>query len=332
MRIIVVGAGAVGCYIAAKLARAKLDVLLVARGEALEAVRAHGVTVEGAETFSTPVPVAATAETPAPADIVIGCVKAHAIADAAPLIARLLKPEGAWICGQNGVPWWFADGPETTRARLVLDSADPGGRIAAAVPKSQTIGAVMYLRSTVKAPGTIDFGGGRGLIIGEIDGTRSDRANAAADVLNVAGVACQVTNDIRSTVWGKLLGNVSLNPLTALTGLTVDRLLAEPRLAAFLLATVEEAHRVATAAGAVLDVTPSQRVATMEQLKGFRTSMLQDADAGRMLELDAILAAPVEIARRLGIPVPGLELLLALTTAFAETRGLRRTTRQIAGA
>jgi 2-dehydropantoate 2-reductase len=322
MRIVVIGAGAVGSYVAGKLAQAKADVTLVARGAALEAIGSNGIRIEGEESFSVSLPVVSPDHTIEPADIVIGCVKAYAIPEAAPLVARLLKPDGAWICGQNGIPWWFADGAEAASPRLVLDSVDPGRRIATAVPRGQTIGAVMYVRSMTKAPGVTEYAGGRGFIIGELGGAVSDRTAAAAATLKGAGIGCEVTGDIRSAVWGKLFGNISLNPLSAVTGCTVGRMLAEPRLAAFLLATIEEGQRVAVAAGSVPDMTPAQRLAAMERLLGFRTSMLQDAEAGRTLELDAILAAPVEIARKLGIAVPGLELLLALTSAFAEARGL----------
>lgn len=322
MGIVVLGAGAVGCFIAGKLAHAGADVTLVARGAALEVIGNRGITVVGAESFKAQVRVL-PAEAAEPAELVIGCLKAHSIPEAAPAIARLLKPHGMWVCVQNGIPWWFCSGLDGPLRDFAPDSVDPGGGIADAIPLERTGGAIMYVRSAAKAPGVIEYSGGKGLIVGEINGGISTRTRALADLLGSAGIGCATTDDIRSAVWNKLFGNISLNPLTAITGLTVDRLLAEPRLATFLLATIEEAQRIAVAAGAVPDMEPTARVDMMTPLKGFRTSMLQDASAGRALELDAILTAPVEMARRLGVLVPGLELLLALTSAFAETRGLK---------
>jgi 2-dehydropantoate 2-reductase len=322
MSIIVLGAGAVGCYVAAKLARAGADVVLIARGPALEAIASGGIAVVGEESFRTEVRTTAI-EAAEPAELLIGCLKAHSIPAAAPEIARLLKPHGMWVPIQNGIPWWFCAGTEGPLAGLALDSIDPERAISTRVPLERVAGAVMYVRSEIEAPGTIRYGGGKGIIVGEPGGGISTRVRALADLLNSAGLACSTTDAIRSAVWNKLFGNISLNPLTTITGTTVDRLLAEPRLVAFLVATIEEAQRVATAAGAVPEVEPAARVEMMMPMKGFRTSMLQDADAGRPLELDAILKAPVEIARRLGVLAPGLELLLALTTAIAESRGLR---------
>ncbi|MGE5510869.1 MAG: ketopantoate reductase family protein [Bacteroidota bacterium] len=322
MSIIVLGAGAVGCFIAGKLARAGVDVTVVARGPALAAIADRGITVSGEQDFQTDVR-SMTADNTEPAEVVISCIKAHSIPDAARTVARLLKPHGMWVCVQNGIPWWYTHGLTGPLQGVTLESVDPGGGIAAAVPHERTAGAVVYARCETTSPGEIVYKGGKGLILGEINGPVSSRVRAFADLLQSAGLNCATTDDIRSAVWSKLFGNVSMNPLTAITGLTMGNLVAEPRLAAFAVATIEEAQQVAIAAGSKPDMTPEARVKAMALLTDFRTSMLQDASAGRLLELDAILAAPVEIARRLRVPVPGLELLLAMTSAFAETRGLR---------
>lgn len=307
MRIAIIGAGAIGCYLAAKLAAAGEDVLLVARGAAAEAIRGGGIRVEGDETVAArpKVITAAELEAHSPADLVMTCVKAYSTAEVAPLVAVLAGGRGLWMPVLNGLPWWYR-----TRDGRSLETADPGGRIAMLIGRDRVVGSVAYLRSEAAGPGSILYTGGRGLVIGGVDGGPGEALDRAAAAISRSGVAATVARDIRSAVWSKLYGNISLNPLSAITGLTVTEMLADAGLRARLVRAVEETQAIAEAEGASIEMTAEARVSGMAVLGPFRTSMLQDRDAGRPLETDAILTAPLEVARRHGISTPELTRLL----------------------
>lgn len=306
MRIAIIGAGAIGCYLAAKLAAAGETVMLVARGAALAAIRRDGLRVTGAQAITARPAVidAAAIGGQAPADLVMTCVKAYAAADVAPLAAALAGERGVWLPVLNGLPWWYR-----TRDGHALDAVDPGERIAGVLGRERVIGSAAYLRSESRGPGVVDYNGGKGLVIGGAGGIAAGMLERVAGVLTRAGVATTVTADVRSAVWSKLYGNISLNPLSAITGLTVTGMLADARLRGRLLAAVRETQAIAEAEGAVVDMTAEARVAGMAVLGAFRTSMLQDLDAGRPLEIGAILAAPLEVARRHAIAAPELTRL-----------------------
>ncbi len=313
MRIIVIGAGAVGTYIAAKLASAKADVGIVARGRTLDAIRARGIRVEGNEQIATTVH-ATVAGDAGPGDLVISCVKAFALPAVATDIAGLLLPGGSWMCVVNGLPWWYGVTP--------LQSVDPDGRIRALIPVERIIGCAAYLRSEVLEPGVVSYTGGRGLIVGQADGSRHASLASFTEMASVADLAVALTDDIRTAVWNKFFGNVALNPVTALAGCTVEQTLADPGLRQVLLDVTGEAMAVALAEGAVVESDVAARVAAMAPLGAFRTSMLQDVDAGRTIELDAILGALIEVADRAGVAVPASRRLYAEVRAFARSRGL----------
>ncbi len=313
MRILILGAGAIGCYLATRLHGSGADVGVIARGETLEAIRRNGIRIEGHVIVESRVHVTTT-EAAEPADVLITCVKAYAIPALSGSIARLVKPGGFWLCIVNGLPWWYGDQP--------LDTVDPGGLIRARIPLEQTAGCVAYLASSVVGPGIVSFNSGKGMIAGMARGPVVPQLTEAALLLTASGVGTSVTSDIRSAVWNKLFGNVGLNPLTALTGLTIDRLLADPELKALLIEIITEAMAVARAEGIEIESDAARRVAFMGRLGAFRTSMLQDADAGRTLELEAILGAMIEVANRRGIDVPASRRLYAMTAAFARSRGM----------
>lgn len=306
MRIAIIGAGAIGCYLAAKLAAAGEDVVVVARGATLDAIRRDGIRVIGNETVAArPATIdVAAIDRAVPAELVLTCVKAYSSQDVAPMVGRLLGAAGAWIPVLNGLPWWYR-----TRNGEALDAVDPGGGIAALVGRERVIGSVAYLRSETTGPGAILYTGGRGLVLGAVGGARDNALRRAAEVLSRAGVPATVAADIRSAVWSKLYGNISLNPLSAITGLTVSEMLADAGLRERLVRAVEETQAIAEAEGAAVETTAEARVAGMAVLGPFRTSMLQDRDAGRPMEVDAILAAPLEVARRHGIAAPELSRL-----------------------
>lgn len=314
MRISILGAGAVGGYLAARLAARGADVQVIARGETLEAIRRNGIRIEGnADVHARPAAAMTIAEA-TPADVVVSCVKAYAVPALAADIARLVAPGGLWIGAVNGLPWWYG--------ALPLDAVDPGGRIRAGFPMANAAVAVAYLAAEVLRPGVIAFIGGKGLILATPD-NRSDAVLASmAQALTDSGIDTTVTADAASAIWNKLFGNVGLNPLTALTGLPVDRLLADHELRAMLTEVTAEAMTVAAAEGAKVEMSAEDRVAFMQRLGAFRTSMLQDADARRAIELDAILGAVLECGARRGIAMPASRRTYALARAFASSRGL----------
>lgn len=313
MRISILGAGAIGGYVAARLAASGADVRVIARGETLEVIRRNGVRVEGnAEVAARPEALAI--EAAEPADLLVTCVKAYTLPQLAPSLARLVKPHGLWISAVNGLPWWHSERP--------LEAVDPGGRIRARFPMARAASCVAYLAAEVLRPGVVAFIGGKGLILGTPGDGASAQLDEVARIFSTAGIASTVTGDMRSAVWNKLFGNVGLNPLTAMTGLTVDRFLADAELKALLVEITGEAMAVAVADGAIPETTAAERVAVMTRLGAFRTSMLQDAEAGRAIELDAILGAMIEVADRHGVAVPASRRAYALVRGFAAGRGL----------
>ena len=322
MRVAIVGAGAIGCYFAAKLAAAGTEVVVLARGPTLEAIRRSGIAVQGKDNVIAQVRAIGSPEEAQPADLVISCVKAYSIPALAPAIAQMLAPEGAWLCAVNGLPWWYAQDLAGPLSGLSLSSVDPSGSISATIGPGRTLGCVVYLASEATSPGVIRFGGGRGLVVGEPGAQMTRRLERACSLLREAGITTRETVDIRSAVWNKLFGNVSLNPLSALTGLTVEGLLADTVLKAFLTDVVGEVQGLAAKAGCPPETSAEARVMQMAALGPFRSSMLQDAEAGRPLEHEAIIGAVVELAQKLAVPLPRTELLWALIRSFAESRGL----------
>ncbi len=323
MRIAIVGAGAVGGYLAAKLAAAGARVELVARGPQLEAVRASGLRVIGADNLTARLPAVERIADLAPCDLLITAVKAYAIPAIAPAIARALGSSGgAWLCAVNGLPWWYGEGIDGPLADIALAAVDPGGAIRAAVPAGRTLGCVVYMRSEVTEPGVVHFSGAKGLILGEPAGPVSPRAEAAVAAFRTAGLTASATPDIRTAVWNKVFGNVALNPLSALTGLTADRLLADPGHRTTIADVVGEAQALAHRLGCPPDMEVAPRLEVMASLGPFRTSTLQDAEAGRPLEHEAIIGAVVEIARRVGHPVPATERVYGDISQYARSRGL----------
>lgn len=322
MRVVLIGAGAIGGYLAAKLATAGSDITVLARDATLDALRRKGIEVRGIESISAPIRAVADVDEAGPADLVVTCLKGYSIPRLAPAIRRLLGAHGVWLSALNGLPWWYGEGLAAPLSGIILQSVDPHGTIAATIGPGRTLGGVLYLRSEVLEPGVVSYSGGRGLVIGEPDGSASSRLSQVCQLFQGAGVKAQDTANIRAAVWSKLFGNVSMNPLSALTGLTADRILDDPVLRRFMAEVMEETQRLAAAVGQPPEMTVDQRLTQMRELGQFRTSMLQDALAGRPLEHDAIIGSVVELGRRSGVPMPKTELLFALIRSFAETRGL----------
>ncbi|GAA4260278.1 2-dehydropantoate 2-reductase [Dactylosporangium darangshiense] len=306
-RVCVVGAGAVGAVFGARI-DGPLSVL--ARGATLTALRERGWSLDGAVR-----PVTAS-DDPADLgeqDVVILTVKAHALPGLAPALEPLLGPGTVVVPALNGVPWWFF--PDRA-----LRSVDPDGTIAATIDRSRVIGCVVHLSAAVTAPGEAALAAGNGLILGEPDGGGSARLDAVAELLS--GFDVTLSADVRRDVWYKLWGNMTVNPISALTGATADRILDDPLVNGFAHAVMREAAAIGARIGCPIEQSPVDRNAVTRRLGAFKTSMLQDAEAGRPLEIDAMLTAVREIAGALDVPTPSLDALLGLTRLAAEQRGL----------
>jgi 2-dehydropantoate 2-reductase len=313
VKVCVVGAGAVGGLIGARLALAGFDTAAVARGATLEALRGHGWRLASGERA----PVRAT-DTPAelgPQDLVVLAVKAPALPGAAARIGPLLGGDTIVVPAMNGVPWWFLGGTP-------LRSVDPDGAIAAAIPRHRVLGCVVHLAGTVSEPGVVRHTGGNELIIGEPDGGAGERVARVVDALCVAGFAARPSADVRTDIWYKLWGNLTMNPISALTGATADRILDDPLVNQFCLAVMAEAARIGAKIGCPIAQSGPDRMAITRRLGAFKTSMLQDAEAGRPIELDALVTAVREIGAHVGEPTPAVDTLLGLTRLSARVRGL----------
>jgi 2-dehydropantoate 2-reductase len=226
------------------------------------------------------------------------------------------------LTAMNGVPWWFFHGLGGPHEGSAVRAVDPDGRIAAAIPVRHVIGCVVHATCSVREPGLVRHGFGRGLIIGEPGGAVSARVSALADRLTKAGFETTVSARIQADVWYKLWGNMTMNPMSALTGATCDRLLDDPLLERFTLAIMAEAAAIGLRIGCPIHQSGEDRNAVTRKLGAFKTSMLQDVEAGRPLEIDGLLTAVSEIGRRVHVPTPSTDALLGLTRIFAAGRGL----------
>lgn len=323
MKVCIVGAGAIGGLIGTKLAAAgRSQVGAVARGATLEALRTHGWRLRTeAGLLQAPVQASADAAALGVQDVVVVAVKATALAEVAGTLGPLLGPQTLVLPAMNGVPWWFCAGLAGF-GDAALDSVDPGGRIAAAIPIEQVLGCVVHASASTPEPGVVQHRMGSGLIVGEPRGGQSARAQAVVDLLRDAGFDAVQSADVRHDIWYKLWGNLTINPVSAITGATADRLLADALVRAFCSAAMSEAAAVGARIGCPIAQVPEERHAVTARLGAFKTSMLQDVEAGRPVELDAIVGAVHEIGRRVGVATPNVDALLGLTRLFARVRGL----------
>jgi 2-dehydropantoate 2-reductase len=323
MKACIVGAGSIGGWIGTSLAAAgQASVSALARGATLAALREHGWRMQRAGALvQAPAQAAADAAELGVQDLVVIAVKAPALADVARRIAPLLSPSTLVLHAMNGVPWWFGHGVAAL-GDAPLASVDPGGTIAAAIPFEQVIGCVVHASASSPAPGIVLHQKGQGLIIGEPRGGRSERVQRIAELLAAAGLDVTHSADVRYDIWYKLWGNLTMNPVSALTGATIDRVLADPLVRALCSAAMREAAAVGARIGCRIDQTPEDRHAITAKLGAFKTSMLQDVEAARPIELDAIVAAVHEMGHRVGIATPTIDALLGLTRLFAQVRGL----------
>lgn len=327
MKICIVGLGAIGGLCAAWLGRnlppGAVTLSALTRGATLQAVRQHGLRLQEPEGERV-VPVQASDDAAAlgAQDLVILAVKAPALADVAPAVQALRGRHGQVLVAMNGVPWWFFDGLGTPHDGLVLRSVDPQGRLRGLIPSGCVIGGVVHLSATTPAPGVVRHGSGRGLILGRPAGGMDAALQGAAAVLQSAGFEVTVSERIQRDIWFKLWGNMTMNPVSALTGAPCDRILDDELVRAYIGDVMREAQAVGAAIGIPIAQTPEERHAVTRRLGSFRTSMLQDALAGRPLEIDALLGAVREIGQHLGQRTPHLDALLGLVRLMARERGL----------
>jgi 2-dehydropantoate 2-reductase len=325
VKIVIAGAGAIGGYIGARLARAGGDVVLFARGPHLQAMRERGVRVISADgDFEVKPAVTGDLSTIGRADLVFLGVKAHGLTALAPQLRPLFGPETVVVSTQNGIPWWYFQGIGGEREGWRLERVDPGGVIAAAIEPRRVVGSLAYFATDIVEPGVIRHTEGNRISLGEPDGSRSDRCRALAEALIAAGFRAPVTTRFRTEVWVKLLGNVAFNPISALTGGTLEELVRHRDASAVIREVMAETEAVAARLAITLPISIDQRMAGAEKVGAHKTSMLQDLEAGRPMELDAIVGAVVELGDRLGVPLPSTRTVYACAKLLDENR--RRST------
>jgi 2-dehydropantoate 2-reductase len=324
MKICIFGAGAIGGYMGAKLAQAGADVSLVARGPHLAAIQAKGLTLieDGADPVTVSVRASAMAADLGPQDYVIVTLKAHSVAAVVPAMQPLIGPNTTIVSGVNGVPWWYfhkIGGPlEGTRLR----SVDPGNIQWDGFGPDQVLGCVVYPAAEVSEPGTIHHIEGNRFSLGEPDGSKSDRATALSQALQAAGLKAPVRPRLRDEIWVKLWGNLSFNPISALTHATLDVLCTDPGTRDVARRMMIEAQTIAEKLGVTFPIDVERRIDGGAAVGAHRTSMLQDLDAHRPMEIDALIGSVQELGRITDTPTPTIDTVLALVTLRGRVSGL----------
>jgi 2-dehydropantoate 2-reductase len=304
MKFLVAGAGAIGAYIGARMAKAGLDVTLFARGPHLRAMQENGVQVKSSEgDFVARPKIAGSLEEVGPVDVVFLGVKAHGVCALAPQLKPVLGPDTTVVSTQNGIPWWYFHGFGGEWDGLRLESVDPKGVISANIPSRQVIGSIVYFSTEITAPGVVQHIEGNRISLGEPDGSRSERCRRIAETLIASGLRAPVTTRMRHEIWVKVLGNASLNPVSALTRATLVQMVRDPGVCSVIRNIMEEVEAVSKQLGMELPVTIDQRIAGAGKVGEHKTSMLQDLEAGRPMELEALMGAVVELGERVGLPM-----------------------------
>jgi 2-dehydropantoate 2-reductase len=322
VKIVIAGAGAIGGYIGARLAQAGADVVLFARGPHLRAMQERGVHVVSAEGDFTARPqVTGDLASIGTADVVFLGVKAHSLISLAPSLLPLFGPDTVVVSTQNGIPWWYFHGHGGELDGINLERVDPGGVIASSIEHRRVVGSLAYFATDIVEPGVIHHTEGNRISFGEPSGERSDRVRSITAALSAAGLRCPITTRIRHEIWVKLLGNVSLNPVSVLTGGTLEQLTRHPDVSRLVRAVMGEAEAVASKLGIELPITIDQRMAGAEKVGAHKTSMLQDYEAGRPMEVEAVVGAVVELGERLGVPMPSTNAVYACVKFLGEHRG-----------
>ncbi|HTK36781.1 MAG TPA: 2-dehydropantoate 2-reductase [Caulobacteraceae bacterium] len=323
MRVAIAGFGAIGGWIGVRMAEAGHEVSALARGATLAALRERGAELrQGDEVRKVRLRASDDPAELGVQDLVVIAVKGPALAAIASAAAGLVGPETVILPAMNGVPWWFFEGLPGAFGGKRLVSVDPDARIAQALPADHVLGCVVHAASISPEPGVIVHKMGRRLILGEPAGGESERLSRVAAALGDSGFEVEVCRRIQQEIWYKLWGNMTMNPLSAITGATCDRILDDPLVNAYILQIMAEAAEIGARIGCPISESGEDRNAVTRKLGAFKTSMLQDVEAGRPIELDALLSAPREIAAMTGVSTPAIDSLLGMTRLFARTHGL----------
>jgi len=320
MKFLIAGAGAIGAYIGARMSQAGYDVTLFARGPHLRAMQERGVEVRSAEgEFVARPTIAASLEEVGPVDVVFLGVKAHGLTQLAPQLAPVLGPQTTVVSTQNGIPWWYFQGFGGEWDGLRLERIDPGGVISSAIEARRVVGSIVYFSTEIIAPGVVQHIEGNRISLGEPDGTRSERIRQIAEALVKSGLRAPITTRMRHEIWVKVLGNTSFNPVSALTRATLAQMVRDPGVCALIRNIMQEVEAVSHKLGMELPVSIDQRIAGAEKVGEHKTSMLQDLEAGRPLELEAIVGSVVELGERLGVPMPYTRTVYDCTKLLAQS-------------
>ncbi len=324
MKVCIYGAGAIGGWIGARLARQGAQVSAVARGATLAALKDRGLRLDlQGEPIAVPVQASEHAADLGVQDLVVVAVKAPAMAAVAAGIGPLLGPDTIVLTAMNGVPWWFFEGFGAL-AGTRLQAVDPDGAIARAIPGRHIVGGVVHASCSLDGPGHVRHHFGNGLIVGEPSGQATPRVQALVALLQAAGFEATLSAQIQKDVWYKLWGNMTVNPVSALTGATTDLIMDDPLVRGFISQVMLEAREIGARVGIPIAQDPEDRHAVTRKLGAFKTSMLQDVEAGRAVELDALVTAVQEIGRLTGVPTPCTDILLGLARLHARVHGLYR--------
>jgi 2-dehydropantoate 2-reductase len=322
-RVAIVGAGAIGGWLGVRLSHAGCIVSALARGETLAALQRDGLQLhQDGQLQGAPVAASASAVALGVQDLVVVAVKAPSLPGLTRSIAPLLGRHTVVLTAMNGVPWWFFNGFGGERAGTRLQTVDPHGEIDRAMPARHIIGGVVHASCSVDAPGVIRHHFGNGLIVGEPSGEASERVAALAALLRRAGLNATVSPQIQKDVWYKLWGNMTVNPVSALTGATTDRIMADELVRGFISRVMLEARDIGARIGIPIDQQPEDRHAVTLKLGAFKTSMLQDVQARKPVELDALVTVVRELGQLTGVPTPFTDALLGLSRLQAQTLGL----------
>jgi 2-dehydropantoate 2-reductase len=322
-RTCIVGAGAIGGWIGSGLAHAGCAVSVVARGATLAALQQQGLRLQsGNQTHTHAVNASNDPATLGVQDLVVIAVKAPAMLEVARHIAPLIGPDTVVLTAMNGVPWWFLQGFGGARQGTRLQSVDATGEIGAAIPASSIIGCVVHASCAQVEPGLVRHHFGNKLIIGEPSGQKTQRVLQLAALLERAGFEAAVSGQIQKDTWYKLWGNMTVNPVSALTGATTDLIMGDDLVRSFISSVMLEAREIGARIGIPIDQQPEDRHAVTRKLGAFKTSMLQDVEAGRAVELDALVTVVKELGTLTGVPTPFTDALLGLSRLHAKVRGL----------
>jgi 2-dehydropantoate 2-reductase len=319
MKFLIAGAGAIGAYIGARMAQAGFDVTLFARGPHLGAMQEHGVRIKSSQgDFVARPTIASSLQEVGPVDVVFLAVKAHGLPQLAPHLGPVLGPDTTVVSTQNGIPWWYFQGFGGEWEGLRLERVDPGGVISSAIETKRVVGSIIYFATEIAAPGVIHHTEGNRITLGAPDGTRSDRIRVLAESLIASGFRCPITTRIRQEIWVMVLGNASFNPVSALTRATLVQIARDPGTSSVIRSIMQEVEAVSHKLGMELPVSIDQRIAGAEKVGEHKTSMLQDLEAGRPMELEALVGAVVELGERVGLAMTSTRTVYDCTKLLSQ--------------